>query len=88
MSLVWCPGPDDLSQDASTYPYYDVTHKKAKTPTFPIFEKVWTTRFPASLEGLNSSLTQLSGMSYDHAKFSKKVVCVGLKGLRMNKKRV
>jgi len=53
-SLVWCPGPDDLGQNAWTYPHYDVTHKKTKTLTFPI-------RLPASLEGLNSSLTQSVG---------------------------
>jgi len=34
-SLVWCPGPDDLGQNAWTYPHYNVTHKKTKTLTFP-----------------------------------------------------
>jgi len=27
-SLVWRPGPDNLGQNAWTYPYYDITHKK------------------------------------------------------------
>jgi len=29
-SLVWRQGPDELGQNAWTYPYYDVTHKKTK----------------------------------------------------------
>jgi len=59
--LVWHPGPDDLGQNAWTYPHYDITHKKNKTITFPIFEKIWTTRLSSSLEGLNSSLTLSAG---------------------------
>jgi len=29
-SLVWRPRPDDLGQNAWTYPHHDVTHKKTK----------------------------------------------------------
>ena len=39
-SLVWRPPPDDLVQNAWTYPDYDITRKKTKTLTYPIFKNI------------------------------------------------
>jgi len=36
VSLVWRPWPDDLGQNAWTYPHYNITHKTTKTLTSPI----------------------------------------------------
>jgi len=57
-SLVWYLGPDDLSQNAWMYPHYDVTHKKTKFLTFPIYKKYELQDFPffRGLEKLSYSI--------------------------------
>ena len=56
--MGWRPGPDDVRQKKQTHPSYDVTHKKTQIQNFSIF-LIEATRLSASLEGLNSSLSQL-----------------------------
>jgi len=73
-------GTMTLAKNVWTYPHYDVTLKQHQTQTFPI-KKKWTTRLHASLEDLNSSLTQ-SVYELSCAKLSKKVAHTGLKGLK------
>ena len=48
---------------------------KKQTLTFPIFEKIWTTRLPGSLESLHSSLAKSAGKLWLSTVQQKSGVC-------------